>query len=230
MDLRENGKKAPGGKVTPDKETTMVGRWFILFLVAQGMAAVFNAHAQERIFVRAPAVFDKTAPIADSVKAECAVDTLLGQQVYARVSEKFPGSAQVRELGEAGKNKVLNLTILSVHGVGGGSWSGPKSISLRADLMQDNQVIATTMKQRSSTGGVFGGVTGTCAIMERIAVALGRDVVAWLASPASAPASVPVKPAAAEANSAAAAPKAEDIPAAPEVPSKSPAGPEEKIN
>lgn len=33
---------------------------------------------------------------------------------------------------------------------------------------------------RQSGGGVFGGVTGTCAIMDRIAAALGRDVAAWL--------------------------------------------------
>jgi len=208
----------------------MIRRLSILFLMAQWMVLAFHSHAQERIFVRAPAVFDKAAPIADSVKAECAVDTLLGQHVYAKVSEKFPASAQVRELGEAGKDRVLNLTILSVFGVGGGSWSGPKSISLRADLMQDNQVIATATRQRSSTGGVFGGVTGTCAIMERIAVALGRDVAAWLASPASAPASVLAKPASTDADPAAATLKAADVPASTDVPSKPPASPEEKIN
>jgi len=206
----------------------MIGRLTILLLMAQGMAIAFHARAQEKIFVRAPAVYDKNAAIADNVKAECAIDALLGKHVHERVSEKFPGSPQVRDLGEAGKDKVLNITILGVLGGGGGACSGSKSITLRADLTQNNQVIATTVKQRSSTGGAFGGFKGTCAIMERIVVALGRDVAAWLSSPAAAAGNTPAKPAPIEADSPAAPAKAENVPAASDIPSKPPASQEEK--
>lgn len=190
----------------------------VLFLTAVGVAVAFHVRAQDKILVRVPADFDKAAPIVSSVKAECAVDTLIGTHVFQGVSEKFPGALQVRELAEADGNKVVNLTILSVYGVGGGSWSGPKSISVRAELMQNGQVIATSVKQRSSTGGVFGGMMGTCAIMERIAVVLGKDIAAWLASPAPAPGGSSAKPAAAAGPSAA------------DAASPSTASPEEKAN
>lgn len=207
----------------------MIRRLSILFPLALGIVTAFQSQAQEKIFVRTPAVFDKSAPIVDSVKAECAVDMLLGQHVYAKVSDKFSGAAQVRTSDEAGKGKVVELTILSVRGVGGGAWSGRKSITLRADLVQNNQVIATAVKQRSSSGGAFGGMSGTCAIMERIAVALGEDVTAWLASPAAASATVSAKPVSNEAGPTA-APKVADAPAATDVPSSPAVSQEEKNN
>jgi hypothetical protein len=207
----------------------MIGRSSILFLLVQGMVLAFPSQAQEKIFVRAPAVFDKAAFIADRVRAECAIDTLLGKHVLEKVNEKFPGTAQVREPGEAGKDKILNLTILGVFGGGGGAWSGPKYINMRADLMQNNQVIATVVKQRGSSGGAFGATMGTCAIMERISVALGRDIAEWLASPAAASTSVPAKPAANEGGTTADS-KAADAPAGTALPAKPAASQEEKIN
>lgn len=207
----------------------MIGRLPALFLLVQGMVMAFPTQAQEKILVRAPAVYDKTAFITDRVRAECTIDTLLGKHVYEKVNEKFPGAAQVREPGEAGKDKLLNLTILGVFGGGGGAWSGSKYINMRAELTQNNQVIATMVRQRSSRGGAFGATMGTCAIMERITVALGRDVAEWLASPATVSAGVPAKPDLNEA-SAAAAPKSADGPAGTDVPPGPGAGREEKTN
>lgn len=135
--------------------------------------------ASERLFVQVPAILDPAAPIAAAVKRECGVESLVGNHALKSI-----GSARSTDTDQVGANKLLKLTILSVHGAGGGGWSGPKSMTVRADLLQGGQVVRTTVLQRSSTGGVFGGMSGTCAIMERIAVALGKDVSVWLSMPA----------------------------------------------
>ena len=139
-----------------------------------------RAPAAEPILVQVPAVFDPQAPVGDAVRAECAVDMLLGNFVYDRVRARFPESASVKQATATGTEKVLYVTILSVHAAGGGAWSGRKSMAVRADLLQAGKVIATTVKERRSGGGAFGGSMGTCAILERVTAALGADIAGWL--------------------------------------------------
>jgi len=141
------------------------------------------SQANEKLFVQVPAILDPAAPIVSSVKNECGVELLIGNHVLQKVGEVMPGTAQLADGEKVGQNKFLQLTILSVHGVGGGSWSGTKAITIRAQLLKNGEPIRTTILQRRSGGGVFGGLNGTCAIMERIAIALGRDVANWLKNP-----------------------------------------------
>src|SRR5574342_1003867 len=136
------------------------------------------SQAQERLLVQVPAVLDPSAAVIDTVKRECSLESTLGNWVLESVSAKVPGSAALA--GGAQKGKVLKVTIVNVFGAGGGAWSGPKSMTVRADLMQSGKVIASTTKQRSSGGGAFGGMKGTCAIFGRVMKALGADVAAWV--------------------------------------------------
>lgn len=169
----------------------------LLVLLALAVTATSLAHAQEKLLVQVPAVYDAQAAVAQRIRDECALESLIGNHVFERVSEKFPASLQIKDPAAAGSGKVLHLTILSAHGAGGGSWSGPKSITMRADLVQDGKVLQTTVKRRSSSGGVLGGFKGTCDILERDAQALGKDIAHWLGR--SAPAhSEPVQQAATE--------------------------------
>lgn len=139
------------------------------------------SYADDKIVVMTPAILDASAPIAISVRAECAVETSMGNQIFEKVRERIPGTERTQNLNLAEPNStVLKVTILSVRGVGGGGWSGSKSIAIRADVLQNAQVIGSKTLSRNSRGGVWGGVSGTCAIMDRIAVALGRDVADWL--------------------------------------------------
>ncbi|HEX7250535.1 MAG TPA: hypothetical protein VF262_09155, partial [Burkholderiales bacterium] len=81
------------------------------------------------------------------------------------------------------------------------------AISVRADLEQNSKLHASKLLTRQSSGGAFGGMKGTCSIMERIAVALGRDVAAWVPGAlATLPAAAPAPAAAAVQSAPAAAP------------------------
>src|SRR5689334_24168054 len=100
----------------------MTTTWhWISAIAALGLVA---PAAAEPILVQVPAVLDPHAPISDAVRAECAVDTLLGNYVYDRVRTRFPESASVQKSTGSEKEKVLNVTILSVQAAGGGAWSG----------------------------------------------------------------------------------------------------------
>lgn len=158
-------------------------------LVLAGMGALCSAPrcsaqmsgANEKFVVMVPAVFDPNAPISDAARRECNVDTNVGTQVFERVGERYPGTERVAKPDPLGEDRTfVKITLMNVVGHGGGGWSGAKAITIRADLLRGPKVIATRTMNRQSGGGAFGGVMGTCAIFERIATALGRDVAAWL--------------------------------------------------
>jgi len=69
-------------------------------------------------------------------------------------------------------------------GVGGGAWSGPKAITVNADLLDaSGKVIRHTKINRWSMGGMFGGFKGTCSILDRSAAAIGKDLSRWVRDP-----------------------------------------------
>jgi len=135
---------------------------------------------QRKILVQVPAILAPNAPIVESVKLEYGVEQLVGSHVFQKVSERIEGAGQFQDMEKAGSVKILRLAILGVQGYGGGSWSGAKGIAIRAELSQNGQVFQTNEFQRHSRGGMFGGVSGTCPIMERVAIELGQDVANWL--------------------------------------------------
>lgn len=137
-----------------------------------------DGRAQEKLLIQA--VLDPKVSVVESVKRECGLETMVGDWVLESVGKKYPGSAKLHQGDGAGNGKVLKVTIVNVVGVGGGAYSGPKSMTVRADLMQSGKVLATTTKERSSGGGAFGGYKGTCQIFGRVAKTLGSDVAAWL--------------------------------------------------
>jgi hypothetical protein len=140
----------------------------------------FIAQAEEKLFVQVPAVLAPDAPITPSVKRECAVELLLGNHVFEQVNQRLGTAVQLQDITQAGSDKVLSLTLLDVYGVGGGNWSGAKAITLKVELSQGGKVLATKILRRSSRGGIFGGMSGTCPIFERTAIALGKDVARWI--------------------------------------------------
>lgn len=147
-----------------------------LALAAGGL----QAHANERLLVQVLAVLDPSAPINAAVRSECNVQALVGNAVFSEVKQRVPGAEPAAAPRDTGGAKALRLTLVSVRGVGGGAYSGPKSMNLKVELTQNGKVLQSTVLHRDSLGGVWGGVKGTCSIFERVAVALGKDVAAWL--------------------------------------------------
>ena len=87
------------------------------------LAGAGHSQAQEKLLVQA--VLDPNTSVVDSVKRECALDTMVGDWVLESVSRKYPGSSKLQP-GDSASGKVLRVTIVSVHGAGGGAFGGMK--------------------------------------------------------------------------------------------------------
>lgn len=135
-----------------------------------------------RIHIQAPASFDPSAQVVDDVKIECGIERSLSEQAFERIRESVAGVRQTALEDRVATEPFLKLTILYVYAASGGSWSGPKSMGLRADLLLKDEVVATQEFRQSSMGGLAGPFSGTCAIIERITKGLGEELAEWLPS------------------------------------------------
>ena len=94
-------------------------------LVALGIAQA--PRADEKIAVVVPALLDPSAPIGEKVRQECSVETSLAEQVFLKVSERFPGTEKTKNPNQSEPNSfVVRITLVGVLGAGGGAWSGAK--------------------------------------------------------------------------------------------------------
>jgi hypothetical protein len=155
-------------------------KYLSFVLLISALALSLTASANEPLFLQVPAKLDPSAPIPDAVRNECALEMLLGNYAQSAIDRRIGSVQSVTATEQAGVEKIIQLTIISVHGFGGGAWSGSKSMSIRADIKKEGVTVGSNVFTRSSRGGAFGGFSGTCAILERVAVALGKDVAAWL--------------------------------------------------
>lgn len=159
---------------------------FFFALLISILVAQRAASANERLFLQVPAMLDPSAPIPTAVRNECALEMLLGNHALSAIGSRVGAVQSVTAQEQAGVDKLIQLTIISVHGFGGGGWSGPKSMSVRAEIRKGGATIGSTVLTRSSRGGAFGGFIGTCAILDRVASALGKDLANWLSRGAAA--------------------------------------------
>ena len=58
-----------------------------------------------------------------------------------------------------------------------------KGITLTGKLFENDRVIASLSAMRSSGGGAFGGFKGSCAVLNRCAETLAKDIATWLGNP-----------------------------------------------
>ena len=144
-------------------------------LVVLAAFASSSALAADKLLVQSPAVLDANAGVGDAIKRECALEST----TTSWVMDALKGRAERLE-GKGQQGKVLKLTIVNVIGASGGAWSGPKTMTVRADLVEGGKVIGTTTKTRSSSGGAWGGYKSTCAIFGRVMKTLGSDIAGWV--------------------------------------------------
>ena len=159
-------------------------RNLILFPIAAVLIAwSLTAVAEDSVFnVVAPIPFAEGSGASDKVKDECTLDTRLPQfiaEAAGRGVKVVVGPAP--EEGAVGKFLYIEFT--HVLGPGGGAWSGPKSVSVKGELIENGEVIGSFIGSRYSTGGAFGGYKGTCSILGRCIKALGKAIAGWLKSP-----------------------------------------------
>ena len=98
------------------------------------------------------------------MRTECQIESMLVRHVGDQLKRVYrTEDVLVDKGGEAAGRPVLRLQITHVLGVGGGAWSGPKAITVSAELVGNDGQVRQTKINRWSVGGMWGGFKGTCS-------------------------------------------------------------------
>ena len=132
-----------------------------------------------------PVQIQRSIPYASGSQATAAVREQCGLQTKVPdFIKQFAGEGvQLVDAINPKKGRVLKLEITEVFAPGGGGMSGPKWMSVKGELFDKGKQIGSFRAKRYSTGGVFGGYKGTCAIIGRCSKTIGQDIASWLAAP-----------------------------------------------
>jgi hypothetical protein len=140
-----------------------------LLAASASLALSFAVSAgAEPLSVPSKVSFDKNVHVPDAVRKECGLETKIPEYVKASA--------------DAGKGGKLDMKITGLLATGGGAFSGPKSITISGTLREGGKVKGSFVARRNASAGAFGG-GGTCAMLDRCAKALGKDIGTWLKSP-----------------------------------------------
>ncbi|EHP41592.1 hypothetical protein OR16_18851 [Cupriavidus basilensis OR16] len=154
-----------------------------LFLIGLFLSTT-TAFAASPVLLETPVTYAAGASVVDQVKSECQIENMLTTRVGDVLRKRNKtGDGTVASTGDANGAQVLRLQITHILGVGGGAWTGPKAITVTADLLEGGKVIRNTKINRWSVGGMWGGFKGTCSILDRTAVAIGKDLGRWVGDP-----------------------------------------------
>ena len=124
------------------------------------------------------------AEVAEGTKRNCKIEDMLASRIGPMLGSLYKiDNGTVAAGTDSAGDKVLRVQISHVLGVGGGAWSGPKAITVLAELIDGGKVTHTTKINQWTTGGMFGGFKGTCDILERSANAITKDLNKWVQNP-----------------------------------------------
>lgn len=138
-----------------------------------------------KVLLETPVTYAANASVVQKVKDECHLEDSLVKYIGEALA-KENGSEGTAASGAAPADAgVLRVRITHVLGVGGGAWTGPKAITVSAELLENNKVKRQTSVNRWTTGGMWSGFKGTCTILERSAAAIGKDLGRWSFDPSA---------------------------------------------
>lgn len=151
-----------------------------LFVSLVAALSYSQAGAAGAVLLQTPIAYDPNAGVVQQVREECKIEDLLAKRVSSVLAKRNRSGTGVVDTGANAQGAgTLKLTITHVLGVGGGAWSGPKAITVKAELF-DGPILTRQQKlNRWSVGGVWGAFKGTCTILDRVAVSLAKDLGRW---------------------------------------------------
>ena len=156
-----------------------------LALVWVAVLLIPVAHAAEKgtgqsVTISWPIEFTETSGASDNVKAECSLPAQVPQ--YIKRYAKEMNVVLANDVSDNTEGWVLHVEIVNVIGTGGGTWSGPKSVTVQGKLTENGEIIGTFTATRA-TGRSGAGGHGTCSMLDRCMKTLGKDIARWLTDP-----------------------------------------------
>ena len=149
---------------------------FRTVLVAAVLAASGAARAAgEPVSLLLPVTYEFETSVLHKTKESCKLEDKLTSAIGAEFQKRAgrPGTTSSQE------GVVLRVVIVGSGGIGGGGWTGSKSLTVRAEELRNGQLVRSRGFIRKSRGGFAGPFEGTCGILEGIAETLATDIVGW---------------------------------------------------
>jgi hypothetical protein len=156
---------------------------FHLF-AALSLSSVTAVAATQTVVLETPVTYAPGSEVVQQVKTECQIEDMLATRVGDVLRKRNKGGSGTIAVGaDASGSQVLRLQISHVLGIGGGAWTGPKAITVNAELLEDGKVVRNTKVNRWSIGGFWGAFKGTCSILDRSAIVIAKDMARWVRDP-----------------------------------------------
>ncbi len=116
--------------------------------------------------------------MANSIEEKCDLQRLLAEAIVERAKRK--GIEIVRTPHpEAATGRVLRIVVEGVLGMQGGAWTGTKSMTLRGELREGDQVIASFVAREQQTALFM----NTCDALIDCGGKIAAHIAKWLAKP-----------------------------------------------
>ncbi|MDO5074204.1 MAG: hypothetical protein Q4D63_07370 [Neisseria animaloris] len=147
-------------------------------LLAAALAAA-SASATE-IHIAHSIPYQDESRIDRRITSEC---TKIGEFMSESVAKNAAkqGITVVRTAEDlSGQHTYAKIEIDSAVSAGSAYIGHSKSISIYAELIENGEVVRKTSLMRHSGGGFMGGFKGSCAVLNRTANVLGKDIAKWL--------------------------------------------------
>lgn len=149
-----------------------------LAAAASALLGTAPAHAVEKVLLEAPVKYADDAHVVEPVRRQCDLEKKLEEHITKLLVKRDQISdVTIAKDADAHGVPVLRVQISFVLGVGGGAWSGPKGMTVYAQLLDGKTVKSEKRFSRSTIGGVWGGFKGTCSILDRASIRVAKDVV-----------------------------------------------------
>ncbi|WP_374514413.1 hypothetical protein [Niveibacterium sp.] len=148
-------------------------------LLAATLVSPHTAWAIETIALVSPVTYSDKLVGNQKIKDECQVAGVVEDQLLYVLKKQAQGDDVQQPASIPATGLALRVTVMSIEGSGGGSWSGGKGMTVKTELFRDNRQIGSTTLARTTLGGVWGNFNSTCTIVERAALALAKETVKW---------------------------------------------------
>jgi hypothetical protein len=160
--------------MSPRRRRLLVGAAALAVLAAPPAPRV--ARAADKVRVLSPTPLHENSDVPNAVREECRD---LGQLLPSALARAHRDVVLVKSDKELeGKGRYLKVEIVEVRAKGGGVFSGPKHMTVRAVLFQGGKEIADVEVQRGSTMAF-----SACSSLEKVEKAIGQDLGKWLNNP-----------------------------------------------
>lgn len=134
----------------------------------------------ESLVIQRTAYYKTSAKVGDKIRDECGLEQVVPKNIKSYARGDYDSIYLSDSLSDSTPAKVLVMKIVNAQGLGGGRYSGPKSLTIEGTLSQNGTVLGTFVVHRGTMGGFGGGGSGTCSLLHRCAKKIGKDVGSWL--------------------------------------------------